>query len=299
MANGRPTGDGSGRSPASVAAKSANEEGLSALGRQMRGGAEPGSVANESGLRALGRAHRRRRRPAPSADGAAASRKWSAAKKIVVALSAVLVLLVAAVGGGYAYLWYRYNQINKVHISAEVAAANGAPFTILVIGSDSPGRRVGRGGAGLRLGVGGHRPAQRRRAAVAGDAVHQADPGRLHPPRHRRLHAAAGHLQFGTYNRINSSYNTGADQLVKTITANFGIPINHVVQVDFSRLPGRRQRAGRGLPGLPLPGQGRLLGARHHDARLPAAQRRPGPGRGAGPPLRVLRERLLAVRRDE
>ena len=40
--------------------------------------------------------------------------------------------------------------------------------------------------------------------------------------------------QFGTYNRINSSYNTGADQLVKTITANFGIPINHVVQVDFS-----------------------------------------------------------------
>ena len=40
--------------------------------------------------------------------------------------------------------------------------------------------------------------------------------------------------QFGTYNRINSSYNSGANQLVKTITANFGIQINHVVQVDFS-----------------------------------------------------------------
>ncbi len=40
--------------------------------------------------------------------------------------------------------------------------------------------------------------------------------------------------QYGTYNRINSSYNSGANQLVKTITANFGIPINHVVQVDFS-----------------------------------------------------------------
>jgi LCP family protein required for cell wall assembly len=40
--------------------------------------------------------------------------------------------------------------------------------------------------------------------------------------------------QYGTYNRINSSYNTGANQLVKTITANFGIPINHVVEVDFS-----------------------------------------------------------------
>ena len=40
--------------------------------------------------------------------------------------------------------------------------------------------------------------------------------------------------QYDTYNRINSSYNTGANQLVKTITANFGIPINHVVEVDFS-----------------------------------------------------------------
>ena len=40
--------------------------------------------------------------------------------------------------------------------------------------------------------------------------------------------------QFGTYNRINSSYSSGANQLVKTITANFGIPINHVVQVDFA-----------------------------------------------------------------
>ena len=40
--------------------------------------------------------------------------------------------------------------------------------------------------------------------------------------------------QYGTYNRINSSYNSGPNQLVKTITANFGIPINHVVQVDFA-----------------------------------------------------------------
>ena len=33
----------------------------------------------------------------------------------------------------------------------------------------------------------------------------------------------------GTYNRINTSYNTGANQLVKTITANFGIPIKFAV----------------------------------------------------------------------
>ena len=48
------------------------------------------------------------------------------------------------------------------------------------------------------------------------------------------LHAATDTEQYGTFNRINSAYNTGANQLVKSITANFGIPINHVVQVDFS-----------------------------------------------------------------
>ena len=78
-----------------------------------------------------------------------------------MSLCAVVVLLVAVAGGGYAYLWYRYDQINKVHIGAEVAAANGAPFTILVIGSDSPGRRVGRG----------YRPSARRRWSPASAAT--------------------------------------------------------------------------------------------------------------------------------
>jgi LCP family protein required for cell wall assembly len=40
--------------------------------------------------------------------------------------------------------------------------------------------------------------------------------------------------QFGTFNRINSSFDSGANQLVETIAANFGIPINHVAEIDFS-----------------------------------------------------------------
>ena len=69
---------------------------------------------------------------------------------------------------------------------------------------------------------------------MAGHAVDQADPDPVHPTRHGRVHARPDVSQFGTYNRINSSYNSGANQLVQTITANFGIPINHVVQVDFA-----------------------------------------------------------------
>jgi LCP family protein required for cell wall assembly len=229
MANGRPPGDGSDRSSSGGRRKSANEEGLAALGKQMQGG--PGNVANESGLRALGsridasHGKGRRRNGKP---------RWSVTKKVVVGLTSLAVLVAAVVGGGYAYLWYRYSQIDKVHISDEVAVQSGGPFTILVIGSDSR--------AGLT-------PQQVQNfgssAVVTGQRSDVVQLWRVTPatkqiqiisiPRDTVVSMLPpDSAQFGTYNRINSSYNSGADQLVKTITANFGIPINHVVQVDFA-----------------------------------------------------------------
>jgi LCP family protein required for cell wall assembly len=44
--------------------------------------------------------------------------------------------------------------------------------------------------------------------------------------------------EIGQYNRINATYNTGPDQLVQTIEANFGIPIEHVVQINFEGFRG-------------------------------------------------------------
>ena len=187
------------------------------------------SVANESGLRALGAR-------IDSAGGKSKARrsgkpKWSATKKTVVALCSLIVLIAAVVGGGYAYVWYRYNQINKVHINAEVAAASGAPFTILVIGSDS---RVGESSQAFGSS-----------SVVTGQRSDVVQLWRVTPstkqiqiisiPRDTVVSMLPPDTsQFGTYNRINSSFNSGADQLVKTITANFGIQINHVVQVDFA-----------------------------------------------------------------
>jgi LCP family protein required for cell wall assembly len=230
MASGRPPGDGSGRSSSGKRSTGANEEGLAALGSQMRGG-DPGRVANESGLRSLGaridesRGKGRRRSGKP---------KWSPAKKVVVGLLSLVLLVVAVVGGGYAYLWYRYSQIDKVHIADEVGVQGGGPFTILVIGSDS---RVGdTGQAAQNFGSASQVTGQRSdvvqlwRVTPSTKTIQIVSIPRdtvvtMLPP---------DSSQYGTYNRINSSYNTGANQLVKTITANFGIPINHVVQVDFS-----------------------------------------------------------------
>ena len=231
MANGRPTGDGSGRSSGRSRGRSANQEGLAALGRQVRGA--PDAVANESGLRSLGaRIDADRARPRGMRRNG--KPKWSAGKKTVVALLSVIVLLAAVVGGGYAYLWYRYSQIDKIHISAEQAVQNGGPFTILVIGSDS---RVGVTGQAVQaFGSASQVTGQRSdvlqlwRVTPATKQIQIVSIPRdtvvsMLPP---------DNSQYGTYNRVNTAYNTGANQLVKTITANLGIPINHVVQVDFA-----------------------------------------------------------------
>ena len=200
----------------------------------MRGDDDAGPVANESGLRALGT----RIDEAKSKGGKGRRRsgkpKWSTGKKVLVGASAVVFLVVAIAGGGYAYLWYRYNQINKMHISDEVAVQGGGPFTILVIGSDS---RAGNTGQAVQ--------SFGSASQVTGQRSDVVQLWRVTPstktiqivsiPRDTVASMLApDDTQYGTYNRINVSYNTGANQLVKTITANFGIPINHVVQVDFS-----------------------------------------------------------------
>ncbi|HVA07505.1 MAG TPA: LCP family protein [Acidimicrobiales bacterium] len=235
MANGRPTDDGSRRSSRGRRNKVANAGGLEALGKQLGGGAgssgRAGSgLANESGLRNLGaridqqKGRTRRGR-----------RRWSAQRKIVTVLTALVVLAGLAVAGGYGYLRYRYDQIHKVHVADEVAVQNGGPFTILVIGSDS---RVGENSAqfGSTAQVQGQRSdvIQLWRATPATKQLQI-----ISVPRDTVVSMVGNDVQrFGTYNRINSAFNSGANQLVQTITANLGVPINHVVEVDFAGFQG-------------------------------------------------------------
>ncbi len=188
MANGRPTGDGSDRSPERRRGKAANQEGLAALGRQMRTGPEGESVANESGLRALG-ARSTRSRAKPKGVRRSGKPKWSTRQE----------------GGGVALRVDRAPRgrrrrrlrLPAVPLRPDQQGAHqrrgGRGRTVRPSPSSSSARTAGSGSRqpGVRLGLGGHRPAQRRRAAVAGHAVDQADPDPLHPARHGRLHAAA------------------------------------------------------------------------------------------------------------
>lgn len=144
-------------------------------------------------------------------------------------------MAVLLVGGGWGYLQYRFDQFKKVHVPHEVAAVPGQPFNVLVVGSDS---RVGVSGGQF----GSSSVVQGKRSDV--DMIWHVVPVThqitiLSIPRDTLVSMVGADVsEFGRFNRINASYNSGADQVVQTIQDNFGIPINHVVQVDFSGFEG-------------------------------------------------------------
>jgi LCP family protein required for cell wall assembly len=146
-------------------------------------------------------------------------------------LSFLLVVALLVVGGGYIFLQHSIDGLNKLHVGDEVAAQSGAPFTVLVIGSDS---RVGENSKqfGSTTEVAGQRSdvVQLWRVTPAKKEVQVVS-----IPRDTVISMLGADVtEFGNYNRINSAFDSGANQLVQTITANFGIPINHVVEIDFA-----------------------------------------------------------------
>jgi len=141
-------------------------------------------------------------------------------------------LAIVAVGTGYAYVQYRFNQVTKVTVKHLRTAPAGAPFNVLLIGSDS---RVGITGAaqnayGNTTSAGGQRSDVVKILHVV-PATGQVSV--LSIPRDTVVAVAGSANQVGKYNRINATYNSGPDQLVQTIEADFGIAIEHVVQLNF------------------------------------------------------------------
>ena len=151
-----------------------------------------------------------------------------------VLLSGVVLVSVAlvAVVSGYAYVQYRFNQVTKVTVKHLKVAPAGAPFNVLLIGSDSRANVSGKdqNAYGNTSTAGGQRSDVIKIAHVV-PATGQVSI--LSIPRDTVVKVAGDTRQIGTYNRINSTYNTGPDQLVQTIESNFGISIQHVVQLNF------------------------------------------------------------------
>ncbi len=250
MANGRPSDGGSRRSSRRQRDKVANAGGLEALGNQLGGGASAGtrspkSVANEDGLRQLGSridtsGGRRGRRSLRRAG----KPRWSTRRRVVTIVSSVLAFVVLAAAGGYGYFRYEFDQIKTAPCKNCAAVADGAPYNVLLIGSDT---RVGETTAeaeqfGNQTDAGGQRSDTIK--------VIHVDPktgtaSTLSIPRDTfvTLSGVPSSSGVSNPNKINSAFSagpndpnpdgTGADGLVKTIENTFGIPISHWIVVNF------------------------------------------------------------------
>jgi LCP family protein required for cell wall assembly len=150
----------------------------------------------------------------------------------LITTNVLVGLLIIGVVSAYGYANWRFNQITQVVIpslgGARSPAPPGAPMTILVVGSDSRAGDTGTDASqfGSASAVGGQRSDTIMLVHVdpaSTSATLMSIPRDLYvqiPGKNSR-------------DRINSTFDTGPDLLVKTIETDLGITIDHYVEVSF------------------------------------------------------------------
>jgi len=148
----------------------------------------------------------------------------------VVVVATVLV----ASGSVYGYLWFRLGQINSEKCSACAAEQAGAPYNVLIVGSDS--RAGDTGGAARSFGSASQVGGQRSDTIK----ILHVDPSNnsarlLSIPRdtYVALSGLSPGTGLATDNKINTAFNSGPQALIETIENTFGIPIHHFVIINF------------------------------------------------------------------
>jgi LCP family protein required for cell wall assembly len=154
----------------------------------------------------------------------------------LIAGVAVIVIIFGVLGGGYLYANWRFDGLGKFKNLPITYEVPGQPFNILAVGSDS---RAGLTGAvAAQTGASSDSVGGQRSDVIK---IIRVNPTLrtitiLSIPRDTEVTLLANQALYGNYNRINVNYANGPALLVRTIKANFGITINHVIQVNFDGL---------------------------------------------------------------
>jgi LCP family protein required for cell wall assembly len=149
------------------------------------------------------------------------------------AILAVVILLVV-VGAGYGYFRFEWSKVSSSPCSSCVAATAGAPYNVLLIGSDS---RAGETAAeaqqfGNATNAGGQR-SDTIKIVHVDPAAHTASTLSIPRDTYVTLSGVPASSGLSSQNKINAAFNSGPDGLIKTIQNTFGIPINHYIVINF------------------------------------------------------------------
>ena len=161
-------------------------------------------------------------------------RRRTRGQRLLRTLIALVLVLVVVVGAGYGYFRYQWGKVHSAACDTCVAAVDGAPYNVLLIGSDS---RAGETAAqaqqfGTSAQAGGQRSDTIKIVHVDPQA---GTASTLSIPRDTfvTLSDIPASTGLSPQNKINAAFNNGPDPLIKTIESTFGIPISHYVVINF------------------------------------------------------------------
>ncbi len=161
-------------------------------------------------------------------------RRRGAGERVLRGLIVAVVVVLLVVAAGYGYFRYQWSQIVSAPCSTCVAAANGAPYNILLIGSDS---RQGESAAeAAQFGS----PTDAAGARSDTLKIVRVDPATgtaasLSIPRDTfvTITGLPAGSQLSAQNKINAAFSAGPNAVVQTIENTFGIPISHYIVINF------------------------------------------------------------------
>jgi LCP family protein required for cell wall assembly len=186
--------------------------------------------------------------PTPTDDTSQPSpEKRSLRQRLLVGGGVGLVIVILCAVAGVGYVWYRYNQIQREDLELDEAVAK-EPQNYLIVGSDTR-EVVEEGDEDYDAFLGDDsEPAGRRSDTIMIARVDPTDNSvdLMSFPRDLWIEIAG----TGENERINTaySYDNGPQRLIDTIRDDFGITINHYVEIDFRSFTGIVDAVG----GVPL-----------------------------------------------
>ena len=147
----------------------------------------------------------------------------------------VAALVLVAAGSLYGYVRWRLSEIKSIHCTSCTAVADGQPYNVLLVGSDSRAGNTGAAAAafGTSSEVAGAR-SDTIKIIHVDPATHTARLLSIPRDTYVQLSDMPPGTGLSTDNKINSAFNNGPNPLIATIQNTFGIPISHFVTIDFS-----------------------------------------------------------------
>src|SRR4051794_18960023 len=174
--------------------------------------------------------------PPPDHPHVRPRRRWP--RRLLITLNVFVALCLLGTASAYGYFEWKFGNLHKIKCTfCRGQGENpGKVMNVLLVGSDTRSTLKGQKQFGSEADVAG---ARSDTIMILHADPKQAKAAILSLPRDLLVTQPDG-----SQNRINAAFDKGPDNLIKTITTTFGIPIDHYVEVDFNGFRGIVQAVG-------------------------------------------------------